>query len=37
MISVLKKEVEKENNECRDVEVKAQAVAYWQTYLNRAK
>lgn len=36
MISILKK-VEKVNNDYRDLKLKAEALAYWQTYLRIAK
>ncbi len=36
MISIVKK-AEKENNDYRNVDVKAEAFAYWQTYLRRIK
>lgn len=36
MISILKK-VEKQNSESEYEELKATAIAYWQTYLRRAK
>jgi hypothetical protein len=36
MMSALKK-AEKENNKYGHVELKMDALAYWQTYLSRAK
>jgi len=36
MISTLKK-AEKENNKCGHVELKVDALAYWQTYSRRAE